>query len=516
MNTTNAQLISSIETCEDLAMIAQMNNVSLNSLKLYLVNSLKDVTPIQSDTKENESKREAPFDDTSYGRIIRESLIDFSDEQLEFMRLAVKERQSLSLLSGAGYGKSAVIETMMDLFKSELKPHTQQWFRTQYGKATNHDDLVRCPTVGLCASTGKAASLLINARTFHSYFGIGIAQGTPERWFKNVSTMKYLANTFDYLRAVQVIVIDEISMISAELLDGLSEYLQRIRKSSEPFGGIQLILVGDACQLPPVRGTFFFRSLELQAAKVTTFRLTKCFRQSDPEFLKVLEDLRFANVSAETTKILTNCKEIDPEFTNGMKPLRLMAINTDVDAINERELNKECERTNQPIVSFATIISRGADRKKIASICKSSNIPDEVKIAIGCQVVVTYNISTKIVNGTQGKIVAIRAHEVDVELVDRTIAVIGRVVMKDPDHPDIQTAKPMFSYLPIRLSYASTIHKCQGMTLDLLEVDLTKAFAHGQAYVAISRVRSLNGLIVRGFSRSVVKCDPMVKALYGM
>lgn len=192
-----------------------------------------------------------PFD-----KLINASTIPFSDEQLHFMQLAVKERKNIALLAPAGYGKSFALEITVRLFKACVKQDSEKHFMKHYKYCNPLDAFAMStqPVVHLCASTGKAASLLQGARTLHSLLGIGVARGEPEQWFKKVSTAKYLKDTYNIIRSVKCIIIDEISMISAELLDKISKYLQIVRQDARTFGGLQLLLVGDFAQLNPVRG----------------------------------------------------------------------------------------------------------------------------------------------------------------------------------------------------------------------------------------------------------------------
>lgn len=516
-------LVDSIRANDDLTTIANVVGISIDDLKAFLIDSIQENSSSemedQSDNGDSKVDTEEEYDTDSeedhYDRIIRKAPIPFSDEQIEFMRLAVKERLNLALLAAAGYGKSSVVETTIELFENTLEPHTIDWFSKRYGRFANIEELICCPTVGLAASTGKAASL-IKGRTLHSYLGIGVGRGTVADWVKRVTTAKYLRATFNNLRAVQVILIDEISMISAQLLDKISEYLQKIRRNDKPFGGIQMIFIGDLAQLNPVSGVFMFKSKEYKAAKVRTHVLTKCFRQSDPAFLKILNEIRFGNCSDESFKILQSKKSIDEEVSGNLKPMRILATNAEVDRVNDYELRDVCEKSGLTPIAFP-VKYVSSDTKKADAFRKMDMIPDSVKLVVGAQIVITHNISKTVVNGSQGVVVSIHSNEVGVELLGIGKVVIPYIDYKDPDHNDIYSAKALFQYLPMKLSWASTIHKVQGMTLHLLEVDLSRVFCHGQAYVAISRVKSLQGLIVKGLkSKASFICDPAVKAFYGV
>lgn len=522
---TNA-LIKSLRSENDLQVIARITNVDIDQLKSFIIDSIQQrkethqehhASNVTTDTEDHVSSSGYDTDDDDeedmYDQIIRQSHIQFSDEQLEFMRLAVKERLTLALLAPAGYGKSAIINTTVKLFCEMLQPYSDAELKKKYGRFADVDALMRAPKIGLCASTGKAASL-IKGRTIHSYLGIGIGKGSVDDWIKRVSTARYLRETFNNLRAVQVVIIDEISMISAELLDKISEYLQRIRKCDEIFGGIQMIFVGDICQLAPVIGRFMFKSKEYQAANVTTFRLTKCFRQSDPTLLKILNEIRYGECSDESFAILKAQTSIDEEYST-LKPMRILATNNEVDRINEQELASICKASGLTPTTFPIKMLTG-DTKKAEAYRKAEMIPELVKLVVGAQIVITHNINRTVVNGSQGVVKSIKANEITVSLLDIGDIVISYIGFKDPECPDIYMAKPIFDYLPVRLAWASTVHKIQGCSLKLLEVDLKNIFCHGQTYVALSRVQTLSGLLIKNLSRKAFICDREVKVFYGV
>lgn len=540
-------IINAINTKNDLEAIARDAGITREHLRGYLINMIRqsiddgnnsDDTVIHEDDSNEESGDAAMSDDMElkesivvrsgeeydsdddsdddeeYERIIRNAPVKFSREQLEFLNFAVRERKNMLLTASAGYGKSSVISTTVKLLQHLVKPHPLSFFRSRYGTHPSVGLLIDCPTYGLCASTGKAASL-IGGRTLHSYLGIGLGRGSVEEWFARLKTAKYLKDTFLNLRAVQIIIIDEISMISAELLDKISAYLQLIKRNTDPFGGVQMILIADFAQLSPVVGRYAFKSGEYLAANIQVHRLTKCFRQSDPVFLNILNEIRYGNCSDESFKILKEQTSIDEEYSQGLKPLRLLATNAEVDKVNEQELNKVCSENNCQPMSFPVKVMPG-QLKKSESCRKTDGIPDEVKLVVGAQVVVTYNLCPTIVNGSQGSIVSMNANEVVVSIVGGKEATIRYIPYKSPDDPNIFDAAVVFHFLPLKLGWASTVHKAQGMSISLLEVDLSKVFCSAQAYTAISRVRSLRGLIIKGLSKRAFICDPVVKRFYGV
>lgn len=519
-------LVQLIQTKNDLINISTEMNVTMEYLRSYIIDSIQCAnlpfcqpeheTEAYSSHEEYNSETEYEIDDEDlqYEKIIKKANVNFSNEQLEFMNLCVNERKNIALLAAAGYGKSKTIDTLVKLFRLRLAPYSHEELRNRYGRYIKVDNIIcNGELIGICSSTAKSAQLIEDARTLHSFLGIGLGKGTVDDWIKKVTTARYLSATLTNLRSVQVLIIDEISMISAELLDNISEYLQHIRKSSEPFGGVQMIFSGDLAQLAPVNGSFFFKSKEVVAANIQYFNLTKCFRQQgDLGFQEILNEIRIGHCSAASLEILKSQTSISEDYANNMQPMRIVSTNAEADVINKRELLSAAKLNQTEVVNFE-IITECIDKKRALVYCKLENIAEVVHVTQGCQVVVTQNISKSVVNGTQGRVVAIKSRSIDIELLDKSIATISYLPFKDPDCNDMYSAATFFQYLPIKLAYASTIHKCQGMTLNLISVDLSKVFCHGQAYVALSRVSSLKGLIVKGLTnpKKQIICDPCVK-----
>lgn len=513
-------LINAIRTHDDLSSIASAMGVNMADLKSHLISLIgpieEEITPAETPAEDSsDDEYTSDNEESLYDRIIRKAPIRFTDEQKEFMRLVVKERKSVSLLCPAGYGKSASINTTIQLLRATLVPYTDAQMRSQYGRNVDLKGAAYMSPIGLCASTGKAASL-IGGRTINSFLGIGIARGDVDDWVKRTMTMKWMKPTLIALRMTQVLIIDEISMISAQLMNKISLYLQTLRKNDAPFGGIQMICVGDVCQLPPVVGTFFFKSSEYLELNPTKIQFTKCFRQDDPVFVNALTEIRYGGCSDDTYELFKAQTTIDEEFANSMQPTRLLSTNAEVDVINERELLKACDGDLSKITTYKVRRSPGYPEKKVDAIRKADNIPDEVKLTMGAQAMVIYNLGNGLVNGTQGKVVDLSPNEVKLELVSGVVVAIPFHAYKDPDDGDIYTARTMFSYMPLRLCYAMSIHKSQGASMQLVEIDMKRIFAHGQAYVALSRCTDLRGLIVKNFSRKAIICDKLVLTYYGM
>ncbi len=482
-----------------------------NSTKQPKANDSSDEYSEDSDTEDNNHKR-VNTGNESFDEIVNSAGVDFSDEQIEFMKSAIIDRKSIALLAPAGYGKSQCLETTMKLFKKCVKQDGADFFDQTYHK-NNGEYLQQLPVAQICASTGRAASL-IKARTIHSLLGIGLARGDPAFWYDRLLSAKYLAPTHDMLMAVQCIVVDEISMIGGKLLDKISDYLKMIKHCEKPFGGVQMIFVGDFAQMPPINDTFAFQSNAYKSAETLQVRLTKCFRQTDPIFKRILDNLRFGNTTTTDIKILRNCTSIDEEFSGGLKPTMLRSTNKEVDDINERQLQVLCDSTNEKTVTYA--VRSNVSKTITKQRCKTYVIPEFVELAIGAQVMVTFNISSIIVNGTIGVVTMMDTEFVRIKLPDGMTTDIPYIGFKDPNTKDVYSAPDLFKYMPLRIAYAISIHKAQGATIPLLEVDCSRIFVSGQLYVAISRARDMKGLIVKSLSERAIMCSPLVKKFYGV
>jgi len=449
-----------------------------------------------------------------FDHIIKQSNIPFSDEQIAFMDMAVNKRRNIALLAPAGYGKSETLITTIKLFETCVKQESAKYFQDGFDLyPQDARELAEKPVVYLCASTGKAASLL-HARTIYSLLGIGIGRGTPEQWYKRISTTRYLKNTFNLLRSIKCLIVDEISMIGATILDKISRYLQLANQNEIPFGGVQIIVVGDFAQLPPINDRFAFLANSYKDANIMQMPLTKCFRQSDPVFQNILNELRFGSLSDEAFATLRNQLSIDSEYAAGIKPTLLCSTNAEVDMINNREIQQLCDDTKQKLKTYKVILKNSVNRKKAEACRKADGTIDDIELAIGAQVMVTFNISREIINGTQGVITMMEDKGVTIKMQNEKIVTIPYIGFKDPDDEDIYTAKDLFQYMPLRVSYAMSIHKSQGTTLQLLEIDCKRIFVAGQLYVGISRVRDMRGLIVKNLSHKAVMCHPTVMDFY--
>jgi ATP-dependent DNA helicase PIF1 len=301
--------------------------------------------------------------------------------------------------------------------------------------------------------------------------------------------------------------IDEVSMISAELFDKISEYLSIIRNTKTlPFGGIQVILSGDMCQLPPVNGEYPFKAKSWGELNLECIEFVHQVRQNGDElFQRILNEARFGCCSDESIKILKALK--NPNFGE-IEPTILFSKNVNVDRINETRysdlIRKGAERT-----TFETFFSRDKNTKNWAEALK---IPESVDLCIGAQVMLTVNLSVEegFANGSRGIVTDFSEEGVVVLFKSGDQILIERWRFQDDNDEEIWACA-----IPLKLAYALTIHKSQSMTLDAAVIDLGPSiFECGQAYVALSRVRDMKSVKILNILKSSFKTDDEVVQFY--
>ncbi|HQO70855.1 MAG TPA: AAA family ATPase [Candidatus Paceibacterota bacterium] len=357
--------------------------------------------------------------------------------------------------------------------------------------------------VAVTASTGIAATHM-NGMTIHSWSGLGIKDHLDERELEKLEERKYLWKRFDKAR---VLIIDEISMLEGKQLEMVERICRRFKRNDKPFGGLQVILSGDFFQLPPVRkgedkdGEIIPKSKVWQILNPAVCYLEEQFRQKDDILTGILNKIRSNQIEEGDYQILE--KRIGVNIS-AFKPTKLYTHNADVDLINEKEL---AEINEQEI----TFVMTGDGPLNLVEILKKSSIATEVlKMKKGAEIMcIKNNFEMGYVNGSRGKIV-------DFELDTRYPVVelySGQRVTLKPESWSIEEEgriKASIKQIPLRLAWAITIHKSQGMSLDNAEIDLGKTFTYGMGYVALSRVRTLEGIILKSLDKKALLVDPRV------
>ena len=358
------------------------------------------------------------------------------------------------------------------------------------------------PTI--VAPTGIAASHL-QGQTIHSFFSLGIRDTIDEYYIESLLEKKYLQTRFSKLK---VLIVDEISMVSPEMFLAMDKILRAFKKNNTPFGGVQTILSGDFFQLPPIskfpkEKRFAWQSPSWKELGLKTCYLQEKFRQDDNVLISILDEIRSGSVSAKNYEILNSRhhKELDISFT----PTKLYTHNVDVDRINSDELNK----ITNPAHSFA-YKSEGTS-KNIEKIFKSSLVLQEINLKKDAVVMfIKNNHDLGYVNGTTGVVIDFNK-ETGLPIVKTSYGSVIKVALEEWSmENDSGNVVAKVSQVPLKLAWAITIHKSQGMTLDSAEIDLSKTFEVGQGYVALSRIKNIEGLRLMGLNDKALTVDPLI------
>ena len=358
------------------------------------------------------------------------------------------------------------------------------------------------PTI--VAPTGIAASHL-RGQTIHSYFSLGIRSEVDDYYIESLLEKKYLQTRFSHLK---VLIIDEISMVSPEIFSSIDKILQAFKRNTLPFGGVQTILSGDFFQLPPISRTptdkrFAWQSPAWKELGLKTCYLQEKFRQDDNVLISILDEIRSGTVSSNSYDVLNARfhKDLDINFT----PTKLYTHNMDVDRINIQELNK----INNP--AFAFKYTSEGTAKNIEKIFKSSLVLEEIVLKKDAVVMfIKNNHDLGYVNGTTGVIVNFDK-ETKLPIVKTSDGSLIKISLEEWTMEN-ESANVVAKVLqvPLKLAWAITIHKSQGMTLDSAEIDLSKTFEVGQGYVALSRIKNINGLRLMGLNDKALLVDPLI------
>lgn len=358
-------------------------------------------------------------------------------------------------------------------------------------------------TAAVTASTG-IASTHVGGMTIHSWSGIGVKEYplSPYDLDQIVGREKVARR----IKKAQVLVIDEISMLDGRGLEMVNSVCKAVRQRNDAFGGLQVVFVGDFFQLPPVTKqgdviNYAFESRAWGEARPLICYLTEQFRQDDEMFLGLLKSIRKNDIDEEHFTLLSEQTDIEYE---DIEPTRLYTHNADVDAVNNDKLHSLKGQTKKYTMA-------GAGNKQMQqALAKNCLSPELLELKEEAMVMFTKNnFEAGYVNGTLGRVVGFEGVD-NLPIVETSSG--KQITVKTASWEMSEDGKILASVeqLPLRLAWAITVHKSQGMSLDAAEIDLSKAFVYGQGYVALSRVRALAGLKMIGMSPTALRVDPKI------
>lgn len=355
----------------------------------------------------------------------------------------------------------------------------------------------------ITASTGIAATH-INGMTIHSWSGIGISRELGKEDLEQLVGRKRLASRF---ARTHVLIIDEVSMLDARTLDLIEAVCRTSKRNGMPWGGIQVVFVGDFFQLPPVVAEgepareFAYTSSAWQGAAPVVAYLSEQYRQDDERLVALLANIREGRISEATRAALSSRITGENEMTE--PHTRLYAHNVNVDRVNNEKLDR---LAGEPAEFFMESRGPGVVVGQLKRGCLS---PEVLRLKVGAEVMFTKNnFPEGFANGTLG---VVESFSDDGAPVVRTAR--GQMVAVEPMEwaaMDGGRTLARISQLPLRLAWAITVHKSQGLTLDAATIDLSEAFEYGQGYVALSRVRALSGLRLIGYNERALEVHPEV------
>ncbi len=354
--------------------------------------------------------------------------------------------------------------------------------------------------VAVTASTGIAATH-IGGMTIHSWSGIGIKDSLSPQDLDAISSREKIVKR---AKKAHVLIVDEISMLDGKVVDMVDQVLKTVRQSEEAFGGVQVVFVGDFFQLPPVTRQgdmmrYAFESHAWMGLKPLVCYITEQYRQDDEMLLSLLASIRKNEIEEDHYTLLQEQTEIAFEQ---IEPTRLYTHNADVDAVNAQKLGELPG-------SGKKYQMQGTGRKQlIEGLVKNCLSPESLTLKEDAMVMCTKNnFEAGYVNGTLARVVGFEEALPIIETADGM-----RITVKPTTWEMVEDKKILASIeqLPLRLAWAITVHKSQGMSLDAAEIDLSRAFVYGQGYVALSRVRTLDGLKVLGMHPNALQVDPKV------
>lgn len=347
-------------------------------------------------------------------------------------------------------------------------------------------------SVAVTASTGIAGTQ-IGGMTLHSWAGLGVRDTYKSKDIADIADKAWVANR---VRSTDILVIDEISMLHQSTFEAASAVCKRVRKNDVPFGGMQVVLTGDFFQLPPVtrdgEADFVYGCDAWNELGLNVLYLCEQFRQSDDDLLDILTAIREARIEQDHVDALR--RRLNAELDASVQPTRLHTHNADVDRVNLREL------AELPDDGIEFEMTSTGPEKMVEPLRASCLAPSKLTLKKGAAVMfVKNNANEGYINGTLGSVIDFEGGMPKVR-TDR-----GMEIVVKPQTWATEDSKgrkiASLAQVPLRLAWAISIHKSQGMSLSAAEIDLSKAFVEGLGYVALSRVTTMDGIRLLGLNR---------------
>lgn len=420
---------------------------------------------------------------------------DGDNEYLDLITNLILKHENLFITGYAGTGKSYILNKLKKRFKIDV------------------------------TSTTGLAAVNVQGQTIHSWAGVGICnkpvEEVVEKILKRASLKKQILNC-------KILAIDEISMLDAKTFDYIDTVLRTLKDPAKPFGGIQVLLFGDFFQLPPVQkeNGFCFESNCWHDLDLKTIFLEKIYRQTDEQFIKSLNNMRLNRLTDEDLRLFYD-REVNYD-TSDSDILHIFSTNREADSYNTRRFNavdsevykfpsidkihrKKSEiefdkaKPNEKLTKFDIMTWEMFDK-----CCKA---PYVLELKKNCKVMLLKNLDFKkgLINGSTGTVLELEADNVLIQFDNGVEESIPKHVFEAYRDGEVVVSREQY---PIRLAYGITIHKSQGMTLDKLIVDCNRIFECGQAYVALSRIRSIDGLYLKSFNPKKVTVSEQVVRFY--
>jgi len=420
--------------------------------------------------------------------------MNLTAKQVEAFR-EMQNGKNVFLTGPGGSGKSYLLSYFINWYKDKMENDRSKIYVT---------------------STTGLSSLLIDGMTINRYSGIGIGDKDVIEYYNKIYKMRSLKQRW---LTTGVLIIDEISMMDPDIFDKLETLARKIRKNDMPFGGIQIILSGDFLQLPPVKSNnFCFESFSWDTVIDKTFYFDEIIRQDDVNLQKILNKVRVGVVDEEVKKVLDARLNVDLQNTLGIEPTILFSRKNMVEQYNKEQLERlinmgmENHTFESKYVYSKNIVDGKKDYFK-ELINQQYQIEEKVVLTKNCQVMLNVNMpESNLANGSRGIIIgfSINKYPVVSFLNGVIIEIAAKEYIIEEDNYNVKKVQ-----IPLIHAWAITIHKAQGMSLELVKTDIgTSIFEYGQAYVVLSRIKNINGLSLINVDYSKIRANPKIIEYY--